>query len=597
MTEEKAKKRGWVKNAAIIFLMVMLVLTLFSNTIMNATIPEVAQQTVQNGTISAKIRGSGTVEANGSYEVKLKQSYTVSGVNVRVGDAVEVGDELFTLSGGESSELSSAKEELEQATLQYRIDLLNAENAGDYTKENKAIEKAQKKLDDAKAERDENKVTQADLDNAEKRIEEAQSDVDKAQKTVDKYQNELSSYSPSGGSSDFSALSALNAKKQELEAIKLAYKQELYDLELLARQEMTADGVEYSDARLKKYINALAIRETTDEKLRNAYSAVSAAEDAVRSLESQYQSSLDADTSGQYWSVKRKLDAAEEELKTETRELEKEKEYLTKLKEKQATYKAALENVDTLEESLSDLTFELEQKIKTDEKESAITELKLDAQRSDIAKKQKRIAELEKESAGASVTAPQAGIISTLNVKAGSETVANEPLAVIETPDLGYKLSFSVTNEQAKRVSVGDIAEVQNYWWGEPINAVLRKITADPANPRTNRLLVFEISGENIETGGTLSLSIGERSRNYDTVVPNSAVRTDNTGSFVLVVDAKSVPLGTRYTVRRADVNVLATDDMNTAVSGGGLSAWGSWVVTSSSKPIEPGMQVRLAEK
>ena len=37
--EHKEINRGWVKNAAIIFLAVLLVLTFFSNTIMNASLP------------------------------------------------------------------------------------------------------------------------------------------------------------------------------------------------------------------------------------------------------------------------------------------------------------------------------------------------------------------------------------------------------------------------------------------------------------------------------------------------------------------------------------------------------------------------------
>ena len=68
----RGKRRGWIKNAAIIFLAIMLVLTFFSNTIMNRSLPEVATQYVSSGTISAKIRGSGTVTANSAYEVKVK---------------------------------------------------------------------------------------------------------------------------------------------------------------------------------------------------------------------------------------------------------------------------------------------------------------------------------------------------------------------------------------------------------------------------------------------------------------------------------------------------------------------------------------------
>ena len=46
MIEEKVKKRGWIKNVAIIFLSVLLVLTFFSNTIMNHSLPEVSAQYV-----------------------------------------------------------------------------------------------------------------------------------------------------------------------------------------------------------------------------------------------------------------------------------------------------------------------------------------------------------------------------------------------------------------------------------------------------------------------------------------------------------------------------------------------------------------------
>ena len=52
--ETNVKKREWVKTVAIIFLAVMLVLTFFSNTIMNHSLPEVATANVTSGTINAK---------------------------------------------------------------------------------------------------------------------------------------------------------------------------------------------------------------------------------------------------------------------------------------------------------------------------------------------------------------------------------------------------------------------------------------------------------------------------------------------------------------------------------------------------------------
>ena len=44
--ENGVRKREWVKTAAIILLAVLLVLTFFSKTIMNASLPEVATQQV-----------------------------------------------------------------------------------------------------------------------------------------------------------------------------------------------------------------------------------------------------------------------------------------------------------------------------------------------------------------------------------------------------------------------------------------------------------------------------------------------------------------------------------------------------------------------
>ena len=72
--ETNPKKREWVKNAAIIVLAALLILTFFSNTIMNRNLPEVSTQYVSDGSINAKVRGSGTVTANGNHQVKAEQT-------------------------------------------------------------------------------------------------------------------------------------------------------------------------------------------------------------------------------------------------------------------------------------------------------------------------------------------------------------------------------------------------------------------------------------------------------------------------------------------------------------------------------------------
>lgn len=78
--EFKTANREWVKNAAIIFLAVLLVLTFFSNTIMNRSLVEVATARVTDGNIVAKVRGTGTVTASGKHHVKATKTRSVRSV-------------------------------------------------------------------------------------------------------------------------------------------------------------------------------------------------------------------------------------------------------------------------------------------------------------------------------------------------------------------------------------------------------------------------------------------------------------------------------------------------------------------------------------
>ena len=166
----------------------------------------------------------------------------------------------------------------------------------------------------------------------------------------------------------------------------------------------------------------------------------------------------------------------------------------------------------------------------------------------------------------------------------------------IEVPDRGYTVSMNVTNEQAQKVTIGDAAEISTgYWGGSDLQGKLVGIRNDSQNPQNNgKLLVFDVTGSDITSGTQVSVSIGQRSQNYDTIVPNSALRSDSNGSFVLVIVAKSSPLGNRFVATRVDVTELAKDDVNTAVSGG-LSAY-DMVLTTATKPVEDGMLVRLPD-
>ena len=117
--QEQPRNRDWVKNAAIIFLVVILVLTFFSNTIMNRTLPEVATQEVTSGSIVARVRGTGTVQANSNTQVKMDQNRVIRSVLVKVGQQVKAGDVLFTLGEGASEDIDAAEDKLRSLQTSY----------------------------------------------------------------------------------------------------------------------------------------------------------------------------------------------------------------------------------------------------------------------------------------------------------------------------------------------------------------------------------------------------------------------------------------------------------------------------------------------
>ena len=194
---------------------------------------------------------------------------------------------------------------------------------------------------------------------------------------------------------------------------------------------------------------------------------------------------------------------------------------------------------------------------------------------------------------GAVITAPVAGTVTTLNKIAGEKITPNEDLAILQPEGKGFSMSFSVTPEQAKKVTVGEQAEIQNSWFYNDITATLVGIRPDPESNGAKKLLVFDVKGD-VQAGQSVSLSIGQRSASYDLLVPNSAVREDNNGKFILIVEAKNSPLGNRYIATRIDVEVLGADDNKTAISA---PLYGyEYVITTSTQPVEAGKQVRLAE-
>lgn len=658
--EANVKKREWVKTAAIIFLAVLLVLTFFSNTIMNASLPEVAAQSISSGTINAKIRGSGTIAANETYDVTINQTRKIASVKVKVGQSVSEGDVLFTLEADDAEEIEAAKSELEAMERSYEKALLSASTSD--AQENRAIEKAREayneqqqiyqqystmdpsNLASAQAEADAQlkelerqlKQLQKDLSNAQsdRDYTDAQADVSELEGKVSSYESEIETLQTqledfdNGQSEQQSLQRQIDDKKRELSAAQAVYDSDKvfnqYYYELLMQTANNDGALAAAYAKDADRLAAALLEQeavtTADNAAALAAECISSYEllsgdlDTIASLElelARLQEDFENASDSVYDSrekIERKLSEAKQNLSQSERKLSTAKNTVERF---EASIEQLEDRVDAMQERVDDQQTEVDKlssaasaaeavKSAKEELESLIftqslgdtANLELQDQREDIEKKKLEIEELTQKADGQDVTAKVSGIVSEINVNAGNTIGPDSALCSINVADRGYTIKIPVTLEQSKRVSIGDTADLVNYWGGN-VTATLESIAPNPENPGKGKLLVFRLSGE-VEPGSTLTLSIGQKSSSYDALVPNAAIRTDNNGTFVLVLVAKSTPLSTRYTATRVDVQELAKDDNYTAVSGIGS---GEFVITTSTKPIEAGTQVRLVDQ
>ncbi|MEE1028282.1 MAG: HlyD family efflux transporter periplasmic adaptor subunit [Agathobacter sp.] len=520
--KDNNKRKDRIKNITIVFLGVMLVLTLFSNTIMNYSLVEVSTQQIMSDSLTTKVRGTGTVEASEGYSVTVPESRKIATVDVKTGDEVAKDTVLFTLEDAESEELKTQKEALENAKKEYDTAVLQA---GITVSERTAIEGG-------------GGQSLSQMQNA---IVAAKQNVDSLQSKV----NSLTTQAVSSSSVDTSSEQAALIKAQQ---DKIAKQSEVD----AASAELTSAQSAYDDAKTNPEADAatVAAAKNVYDAARAKYVSAQQALVPYEAAETNAQNALNAKLSSDEGTN------SSTELTNAQAELER----------AQAEY----------EKTSTDMVNKINVKYQFE----ALQEI------------QKQVDELTGNAIDAQIKSPIAGVVTDIMYTAGQTVQAEEVLMTIQPENKAFTLSFEVTAEQSKKIKIGDDAKVLNNWSGDDIKATVFSIKKNKDNPK-NVTVSCAMSGE-VRVGETYTLSIGEKSSSYECIVPTSCIREDSNGSFVLVLESKSTPLGNRYYARRYDVEVLAADDNNSAVSGA-FEGY-EFVITTTSKPVDINQQVRLAE-
>lgn len=546
----------------------MLVLTFFSNTFMNYSLPEVAAQYVQSGTITAKIRGTGTVESGDPYNVKINETRTISSVLVKTGDKVEKGAPLLLLEDKESKELTDAQAALDKAMLDFELALLS----GDIS--NSAFQNVQN-------------GNVSSLNTYQSRIVAAEAEIDKWQKQVDEATTAINQLKTAQVNVDAGGAPDTSSEQNKVN---------------VAQAALNSDEIKIAKDKISEWQAAQATCQATIDKYNEKIASSVSGNGFVNQVtEDEYQ--LAVKNRDQYQSL---INERQAFINNNT---DKVKAYDEKVKALADANKALTEKQNSKTNSTNSLTVQtqnwqteldkrnIQLKAAQDTKAQLLkdisTELNLDYQLDSLKKQRDDIAKLQENAVGASIEAPISGTITSVTVKAGDEAQPDTALVTMQPEGKGFTMSFSVTNDQAKRLSVGDKADLVNSWRYSNMDITLASIKPDTTDPGQKKLLTFDITGDEVTPGQSLNVSVGQKSANYDLIVPNSAIREDSNGKFILIVESKSSPLGNRYVATRVDVEVLASDDTQSAVSG---ALYGyEFVITTSTQPVEAGKLVRLA--
>jgi len=593
-TLDPVKRRDIIKNILIVFLAVLLVLTFFSNTIMNKSLAEISTERAMSGKLTERIRGSGIVESNQSYEVKTDGNKVINTIMIKSGKEVKKGDVLFTVGGKESTDLTDAESALAVLELEYQKALLTPD--ADYSAENQAINSARDELNTAIAKRDNAIANQGNVQEAKNNYSYNKNQLN----SLTKLQTKLQSVITAIDTDEYSMAAAeytgeIIALKNNLTDAESAYNTAYSEyMQLISGGNSRYD--EYSEKNptepetettsVPTEIPTVPVQNVSTEEIENARINAEEKESIRDNAKAEYENykyNLRADLVNQLADTENQIDSLNIMIS----------DYENSMDMDSAMSIDDLNDiVQAKQTALEELIANLNKTKSADENQAKIDSLDLEAKKQEIDRQKQKIEKLKKENEVTEIKSKYDGVVSSVNVKPDEETIPDMVLAVIDITSEGYTAQITVDAQKAQKIKKGTQAEVINNWSGN-VEAVVTDIKSDKTAGSRNKILVFSVTGD-IESGSGIDLSIPCGNGNYDVIVPKSAVYEDKNGKFVLTVTSKSSPLGNRYYAERIDVEVLSSDEVSSAVQGN--ISQGAYIITTASKPVSPKDQVRMKD-
>ncbi len=599
---KRLQRKDRIKNTMILFLVLMLILTLFSNTIMNYTLPEVSVMKLVPGVVSRSADVSVTVESNQDYTLLAEDAVEIKRVAVQKGQNVKAGQILFYLNSPEESmEVKDLRSAIDEAKLQYEKDLLEAGN--DYFSENQQIQMARDALNAAIAARDQAASQSAASDTgsgisaAELNAQQNRLNRDRAALDSEQYET-LSAESKEQIRAELDAFLNADARCSELT-------QALEQLEGNYSGDSAVTSSERELAELQLNLNRLREDHADSRQIEDAQIAVDYAAEDLNRLKEQKQSIELKRTEVQNASVSLslarsaltpKLAALSNSIDEQLAALDQ--QYAASEMSESGKFDAAdsaAENYDTMVNearyALDSAIHALEAKVKSDKMTDRSKALDLEAAEKRIAEQEENLAKMLEKEGATEIVSPVDGLVEEIFGFAGARVESAEPMIQITLPEDGFQAVASVNNHIAETLTVGQEAKIIDQ---SDASAVIKNIAQNKTQKDASDI-TLELNGD-MESGQQLNVQFSESSVQADNVIPKNAVKEDASGKFVYGVVARNTPIGNRYEAKKIPVTVLAEDDSKCSVSGEFGDAV-DYIIVASSAPFVSGDKVKLSEE
>ncbi len=565
MAEGKTKRK-WVVRAMISFVAILALLTFFSNTIMNATIPKVMGQNAVRGNLSYTNSETGRIEADLKTDVKSIAGREVDKVLVNNYTYVDAGDPVVSLKpleDGTDESLEDLRDQLETAQRAQRDYEMSPSPDTSFTMEQQAITDAQTALDDANE-------TLQDAQNRDSVISDAES-------TIDSYSAQVPGLQ-----------ATVNAEAEIVSD---------YD-DQIASLENDMNNIEIELGILGGTVEPTPTPEVTGTT-ETSETASSESEDPnaarIAELQQQY-----ADYQSQVEDLQTLRDAAQGRLDDASAELADaqtaisdaqaaitEAEALPSVSSAQAAVNRAQSSLTSAQTSLSNA--QATANVTAAQTADAVSDrLEL------IEELEDKIAKAEEAANATEIVAPISGMVYAIAVTDGEKMEENKVIMIVIPENTTYSITFTFDTEVAQKFETGTELTPNDGWVEK---CTVMNIRPDETNPREKRIVKCSLTGFNIWPGTQLTVTADKTNQDYDHVIPSSAVGRDNSGTYVYVIIESSGPLGDKFVVRRLSVTVDATDGAMSAIScENEEDLQQGMIVTRSEKPLHNGDRVRMED-